>query len=51
MSQHGSHHGKQHVAQQDTDVSVFDIAIIGGGIVGLSFANELIGSDFSVVII
>ena len=46
-----SHHGKQHVAQQDTDVSVFDIAIIGGGIVGLSFANELIGSDFSVVII
>jgi 2-octaprenylphenol hydroxylase len=49
--QNGRQHGKQPVAQQDTDVSVFDIAIIGGGIVGLSFANELIGSDFSVAII
>ena len=39
------------VAKQDTDITLFDIAIIGGGIVGLSFANELIDSDFSVVII
>ncbi|MFV9614729.1 MAG: FAD-dependent monooxygenase [Gammaproteobacteria bacterium] len=37
--------------EQDTDSTMFDIAIIGGGIVGLCFANELIGSDFSVVII
>ncbi len=44
-------HGKQHVGLQGTDSTMFDIAIIGGGIVGLSFANELIGSDFSVVII
>jgi 2-octaprenylphenol hydroxylase len=50
-NQHGTQHGKQPVAQQDTDVAVFDIVIIGGGIVGLSFANELIAADFSVAII
>ena len=44
-------HGGQDVRQQDTEINQFDIAIIGGGIVGLSFANELIASDFSVVII
>jgi 2-octaprenylphenol hydroxylase len=30
---------------------LFDVVIIGGGIVGLSFANELAASDFSVAII
>jgi 2-octaprenylphenol hydroxylase len=30
---------------------LFDVVIVGGGIVGLSFANELAGSDFSVAII
>ena len=44
-------HGRQGVAKQDTEITLCDIAIIGGGIVGLSFANELIASDFSVVII
>jgi 2-octaprenylphenol hydroxylase len=29
----------------------FDVVIVGGGIVGLSFANELAGSDFSVAVI
>lgn len=29
----------------------FDVVIIGGGIVGLSFANELAASDFSVAVI
>jgi 2-octaprenylphenol hydroxylase len=29
----------------------FDIVIVGGGIVGLSFANELAGSAFSVAVI
>lgn len=29
----------------------FDIVIVGGGIVGLSLANELIASDFSVAVI
>jgi len=50
-TQHGEQHGKQPVAPQDTDVAAFDIVIIGGGIVGLSFANELIAADFSVAII
>lgn len=33
------------------DTRVYDIVIVGGGIVGLTFANELIDSDFSVAII
>ncbi len=37
--------------KQNTDVKKFDVAIIGGGIVGLCFANELIDTDFSVAII
>ena len=36
--------------QSDTD-KAFDIVIVGGGIVGLSFANALAGSDFSVAVI
>lgn len=36
--------------QQDRD-DTFDVVIVGGGIVGLSFASELAGSDFSVAII
>jgi len=38
-------------AQQAGDDMMFDVVIVGGGIVGLSFANELAGSDFSVAII
>lgn len=30
---------------------MFDVVIVGGGIVGLSFANALAGSDFSVAVI
>ncbi|HHJ36367.1 MAG TPA: FAD-dependent oxidoreductase [Gammaproteobacteria bacterium] len=33
------------------DGTGFDIVIVGGGIVGLSLANELINSDFSVAVI
>jgi 2-octaprenylphenol hydroxylase len=33
------------------DTAAFDIVIVGSGIVGLSFANELAGSDFSVAVI
>ena len=55
MKQPGRAHDRQNseqvAAQQDTDISMFDIVIIGGGIVGLCFANELIASDFSVAII
>jgi len=39
--------GSAHTA---TDVN-YDVIIVGGGIVGLSFANELAASDFSVAII
>ena len=31
--------------------ALFDVVIVGGGIVGLSFANELAASDFSVAIV
>lgn len=34
-----------------TEKACFDIVIVGGGIVGLSLANELINSDFSVAIV
>ncbi len=34
-----------------TESANFDIVIVGGGIVGLSMANELIDSDFSVAIV
>ncbi len=37
--------------QQSSDVLNFDVVIIGGGIVGLSFASELAASDFSVAVI
>jgi 2-octaprenylphenol hydroxylase len=51
MKQYGKQHARKQATQQNSDVTMFDIAIIGGGIVGLCFANELIASDFSVVII
>jgi len=38
-------------AQQTQDADAFDVVIAGGGIVGLSLANELASSDFSVAII
>lgn len=38
-------------AKAQSDALNVDIVIVGGGIVGLSFANELIDSDFSVAII
>ncbi|PCJ86913.1 MAG: 2-octaprenyl-3-methyl-6-methoxy-1,4-benzoquinol hydroxylase [Thiotrichaceae bacterium] len=34
-----------------TEKACFDIVIVGGGIVGLSLANELIDSDFSVAVV
>lgn len=37
--------------EQNSDVEKFDVVIIGGGIVGLCFANELTDADFSVAII
>jgi len=36
---------------QLAEKSNFDVVIVGGGIVGLSFANELAGADFSVAVI
>ncbi len=41
----------QKVNQQKSDEFDFDVVIIGGGIVGLSFANELAASDFSVAVV
>ena len=35
----------------EDEALLFDIVIVGGGIVGLSFANEMAGADFSVAII
>ncbi len=37
--------------KQSADHILYDVVIVGGGIVGLCLANELIGSDFSVAII
>ena len=51
MNQRGKAKNKQAVTQQDSELEKFDVVIIGGGIVGLCFANELINSDFSVAII
>ena len=34
-----------------SDVEMFDIVIVGGGIVGLSLASELANSDFTVAIV
>ena len=33
------------------DIEIFDIVIVGGGIVGLSLANELANTDFSVAVV
>lgn len=40
----------KHVRQNDTQ-SDYDVVIVGGGIVGLSFACELASSDFSVAVV
>ena len=37
--------------RQQAGKNDFDVVIVGGGIVGLSFANELAGTDFSVAVI
>lgn len=42
----------QHVFEKDSSEELhFDIVIVGGGIVGLSFANELVNTGFSVAVI
>ena len=38
-------------AQRTGDDVMFDVVVVGGGIVGLSFANALAGADFSVAVI
>jgi len=39
------------MTSQDFANDMYDVVIVGAGIVGLSFANELAGSDFSVAVI
>jgi len=39
------------MTSQSKEVTIFDVIVVGGGIVGLSFANELAQSDFSVAVI
>jgi len=39
------------MTSQSKEVTMFDVIVVGGGIVGLSFANELAQSDFSVAVI